>query len=184
LTKSQRLSGEILWPLLGIALVAVACAHPLWKIRSAQLTGDFLSHTFYLTFNIVGAGLMLWRAFRGGLKPLYWWPAIAALFTFLCVEGLKQATRLPRPDGEPTGFPSGHTTLSFSVAGLLTQIHPRLAPLWYGAAISIGWSRVEGHAHFPYQVVTGAVIGTAISWTIGRLLPGVDRRIKPTNLRQ
>ena len=169
--KCLRLPREILWPLLGVALLSVACAHPLWKIRSAQLTGDFLSHTFYLTFNIVGAGLMLWRGFRDGMKRLLWWPPIAALLTFLCVEGLKQATRLPRPDGEPTGFPSGHTTLSFAVAGLLTQGYPRLAVLWYSAAISIGWSRVEGHAHFPYQVVTGAVIGTGISWAIGRLLP-------------
>ena len=114
---------------------------------------------------------MLWRGFREGPKRLLWWPPIAALLTFLCVEGLKQATRLPRPGGEPTGFPSGHTTLSFAVAGLLTQTYPRLAALWYGAAISIGWSRVEGHAHFPYQVVTGAVLGTGISWAIGRLLP-------------
>ena len=160
----------VFWPLLSIALLAVADAHPLWRVRSAQLTGDFLSHTFYLTFNILGAALILWTGFRSGQRRRFWWPPTAALLTLLCVEGLKQASRLPRPNGEPTGFPSGHTTLSFAVAGLLTRAFPRLAPLWYVSAISIGWSRVEGHAHFPYQVLVGAVIGTGISWGISYFL--------------
>jgi len=87
------------------------------------------------------------------------------------VEVLKRATGLPRPDGDPTGFPSGHTTFSFAIAWLLTQTNPKLAPLWYAVAVAIGWSRVEGDAHFPYQVLCGAVLGTLLAWGISRFLP-------------
>ena len=167
MTKKRRSFFFLLGALLNIAVLVAACAHPLWKIRSAQLTGDFLSHTFYLSFCLFGAGKLVWIGIRNGDKYLYWWPPVTGLVTFICVESLKRATRLPRPDGEPTGFPSGHTTLSFAVAGLLSQVSPRFAVLWYAAAISISWSRIEGHAHFPYQVLAGAVIGTGISWGIG-----------------
>lgn len=114
--------------------------------------------------------LVLWRGAWGGSRHLLWWPPAVALGSALCVEGLKRATRLPRPDGDPTGFPSGHTTFAYALAWLLTQIHPRLAPLWYGVAVGIGWSRVEGDAHFPYQVLSGAALGTLVGWGISRLL--------------
>lgn len=146
-------------------MLAAAISHPLWTIRSAQLTGDFLSHTLYQSFIGIAAALLLWRG-AFGLKRLLWWPLLVGVLTPLCVEGLKRATRLPRPDGDPSGFPSGHTTFAFALAWLLTRAYPRLAPLWFAVAVSIGWSRVEGHAHFPYQVLCGAFLGTVIGWII------------------
>ena len=83
---------------------------------------------------------------------------LAATLTPLCVEGLKQATRLPRPDGDPSGFPSGHTTFAFALVWLLARAFPRGTGLWFAAAIAVGWSRVEGHAHFPYQAALRAVV--------------------------
>lgn len=129
--------------------------------------GDFLSHTLYQSFIGLAAVLLLWRG-AFGPKRLLWWPLLAGVLTPLCVEGLKRATRLPRPDGDPSGFPSGHTTFAFALAWLLARAYPRLAPLWFGVAVSIGWSRVEGHAHFPYQVLCGAFLGTVIGWAISR----------------
>lgn len=130
-----------------------------------QLTGDFCSHTLYQGFMGLAAVLLLWRGVRLD-KRYFWWAGLAALLTPLCVEGLKRLTRLPRPDGDPTGFPSGHTTFAFALAWLLMQAYPRGTALWFGIAIAIGWSRVEGHAHFPYQVLCGAVLGTAVGWGI------------------
>ena len=150
-------------------VLAAAISHPLWTIRDAQLTGDFLSHTLYQSFIALAAILLLWRGARGE-KRFLWWPLLAGLLTPLVVEGLKRATRLPRPDGDPSGFPSGHTTLSFALAWLLARAHPRGTPLWFGFAVSIGWSRIEGHAHFPYQVLCGAVFGTGIGWLISHKL--------------
>lgn len=154
-----------LWPLGSGILLAAAISHPLWTVRSAQLTGDFLSHTLYQSFIGVAAILLLWRG-ASGQKRLLWWPLLVGALTPLCVESLKRTTRLPRPDGDPTGFPSGHTTFVFALAWLLTRAYPRLAPLWFAAAVSVGWSRVEGHAHFPYQVLCGAFLGTVIGWAV------------------
>jgi membrane-associated phospholipid phosphatase len=134
-------------------------------VRSAQLASDFGSHTLYQSFIGLALVLLLWRGTRGQ-KWLLWWPLLVAVLTPLCVEGLKRATRLPRPDGDPSGFPSGHTTFAFGLAWLLTQVYPRGTPLWFAVAVAIGWSRVEGHAHFPYQVLCGAFFGTVIGWLI------------------
>jgi len=169
-----------LWPLGSGLVLAAAIAHPLWTIRSAQLTGDFLSHTLYQSFIGLAVIFLLWRGVRGQ-KWLLWWPLLAAILTPLCVEGLKRLTRLPRPDGDPSGFPSGHTTFAFALAWLLTRAYPRGTPLWFAVAVSIGWSRVEGHAHFPYQVLCGAFLGTVIGWAISHKIasPPSGARVAP-----
>ncbi len=145
-----------------------------------QLTGDFCSHTLYQSFIGLALVLLVWAGVRGR-KWLLWWPASVAVLTPLLVEGLKNATRLPRPDGEPTGFPSGHTTFAFALAWLLTRAFPRLTPLWFAIAVAIGWSRVEGHAHFAYQVLCGAVFGTTIGWLISQKIarPPSGARVAP-----
>jgi membrane-associated phospholipid phosphatase len=169
-----------LWPLTSGLVLAAAISHPLWTIRDAQLTGDFLSHTVYQSFLALAAILLLWRGARGE-KRICWWPLLAGLLIPLVVEGLKRATRLPRPDGDPSGFPSGHTTASFALAWLLTRVYPRGAPLWFAVAVSIGWSRIEGHAHFPYQVLCGACFGTIIGWLISQKIakPPSGARLAP-----
>ena len=153
------------WPLgSGLALAGLI-AHPPWHVRAMQLAGDFGSHTLYQGFIGLALALIVWRGARGQ-KRLLWWPLLVAVLTPLCVEGLKRATRLPRPGGDPTGFPSGHTTFAFALAWLLARAYPRGTPLWFGIAVAIGWSRVEGHAHFPYQVLCGALFGTVIGGLI------------------
>ena len=144
------------------------CADPPWTVRAAQLAGDFGSHTLYQSLMAVAAVLLLWRGARGGPRFVLWWPLAVSVLTPLCVEGLKRLTRLPRPDGEATGFPSGHTTFAFALAWLLARAYPRTAAVWYAVAVAIGWARVEGHAHFSYQVLCGAALGTLIGWGIRR----------------
>ncbi len=159
----------LLWP-LGAFLLLAALTQLTWPSHWVHRVGDFGSHTLYQSFIGLAAALFIWRALRNGPKSLLVWPPAVALGCGLCVEVLKRATLLPRPDGDPTGFPSGHTTFSFALAWLLTQTHPKLAPLWYAIAVAIGWSRVEGDAHFPYQVLCGAALGTAIGWVISRIV--------------
>ena len=164
------LQPALLWP-LGAFLLLVICTQLTWPSHAVHRVGDFGSHTLYQSFIAIAAVLFIWRGLRGGPKLLLWWPPAIALGTGLCVEVLKRATGLPRPDGDPTGFPSGHTTFSFAIAWLLTQTNPKLAPLWYAVAVAIGWSRVEGDAHFPYQVLCGAALGTFLAWGISRVIP-------------
>ena len=145
-----------------------------------QLWGDFCSHTLYQGLIGVALALLVCRGVRSERRCL-WWAALAATLTPLCVEALKHGTRLPRPDGDPTGFPSGHTTFAFALAWLLTQAFPRGTPLWFAAAVLVGWSRVEGHAHFPYQVLCGACLGTLIGWAISHKIarPPSGARLAP-----
>lgn len=174
--ERQADRGTARWATAAGLLLCAAAGHPVWLSRAAKLCGDFGSHTLYQSLVAVAAVLLLRHGWRSSGRRLLWWPFAVSLGTFLCVEGLKRATRLPRPDGEPTGFPSGHTTFAFALAWLLSLVCPRLRPLWFGVAVCIGWSRMEGLAHFPYQVLCGVVLGTLIGWCISYFIPSGEGR--------
>jgi membrane-associated phospholipid phosphatase len=67
--------------------------------------------------------------------------------------------------GSPS-FPSGHTSTSFSVATSLSMAYPK----WYVIAPSFLWasgvaySRMDLGAHYPTDVIAGAVIGSGSAW--------------------
>ena len=68
-------------------------------------------------------------------------------------------------DGSPS-FPSGHTSSSFATATSLSLMYPKwyvIAPsfLWAG---SVGYSRVYLGAHYPSDVVAGALVGAGSAW--------------------
>jgi membrane-associated phospholipid phosphatase len=69
-----------------------------------------------------------------------------------------------RVDG---GFPSGHAIAAFSVATIFARRYGgnhRWVPwLAYGAATTVGFSRVSLQAHFPTDVFAGAAFGYIIS---------------------
>jgi undecaprenyl-diphosphatase len=56
-------------------------------------------------------------------------------------------------------FPSGHTAVAFSAAGVLAAFVPRAAPAFFVLAAAIGYSRIYIGVHWPLDVVGGAVIG-------------------------
>jgi undecaprenyl-diphosphatase len=56
-------------------------------------------------------------------------------------------------------FPSGHTTNAFAAATILARAVPQAAPLWWGLAIAIAYSRVYLGVHYPLDVAGGAVLG-------------------------
>jgi membrane-associated phospholipid phosphatase len=58
-----------------------------------------------------------------------------------------------------TGFPSGHTTTVFALATAITYLWPKYSALAWIAAILVGLSRIVISAHYPSDVISGAVIG-------------------------
>lgn len=98
------------------------------------------------------------------------------LLASVAAEGLKLATQRQRPGGASEGdfwpdsgfslhndsFPSGHSTLVWSVAPILAEQYSEqawVAPLVYGLAVLGSWSRVNGDEHWASDVFCGAVIG-------------------------
>lgn len=85
-------------------------------------------------------------------------------------------------------FYSGHTSTAFSMATaysyLFMQRHPRsklIVPVWLlseGLAATTAVLRVEGGKHFWTDVITGAVVGSAV----GLLIPYLHRKALPAGV--
>jgi undecaprenyl-diphosphatase len=73
-------------------------------------------------------------------------------------------------------FPSGHAASSFACAATLARYTSRrVAIALFVLAALIAWSRVYVGAHYPLDVVAGAVVGLLIARAL-RPLPGALRR--------
>ncbi|MEO7918679.1 MAG: phosphatase PAP2 family protein [Thermoanaerobaculia bacterium] len=91
-------------------------------------------------------------------------------------------------DGGTAGhFPSGHSTQAFALASVIAASYssPWVKSGAYTVASVVAFARVRHNAHFPSDVLAGALIGTAIGCTIVRLnrssreastAPGESRR--------
>jgi len=58
-----------------------------------------------------------------------------------------------------TGFPSGHTTTVFALAMAIAYLWPKWSVFAWIFAILVGISRIVIGAHYPSDVMSGAVIG-------------------------
>jgi undecaprenyl-diphosphatase len=156
--------------------------HPRWLDRLADL----------VTLTTGGgwiwmAGLLLGAAFglrSGGTALRTLVPSL--LLTNLIVEGpIKAYFRRRRPFidivraivvGKKPGnwsFPSGHTAASFATARMVSCVWPRGWPGFYALAALVGFSRTYTGAHYPSDVLSGAVFGSVLAELIRRALAPV-----------
>lgn len=72
----------------------------------------------------------------------------------------------PSLKGGYDSFPSGHTTVAFCLAYILSQHFPKHRFLFYIFGFMVGFERVEDLSHFSSDVLAGAIVGIIV----GRLL--------------
>lgn len=63
-------------------------------------------------------------------------------------------------------MPSGHTAAAFVMASMLSWFFPVLTPFAFVWALLVGASRVVLRVHFPIDVLCGALLGSAVAWSV------------------
>ncbi len=135
------------------------------SVRQVADLASGKGNTFYLSLGIL---TLLSLAYAARSKDDFKRVAVVMLVETVVVQASQKIGFYcfgwwPRPSGHDGGFPSGHAAAACALAYLLTERLPRLAPLWYAVAALISWSRVEAGAHYPYQVVGGAILGLTVA---------------------
>ncbi len=145
---------------------------------------------------------LAWVALLGRYHPrLLWASLLTILLAGLLIHGSKFFFRLPRPAAVlppetlhligPAlyyrAFPSGHALTAFALAGLLWQVVPRLelrlAVLILAGGIAL--SRIAVGAHWPQDIIAGAVLGwlaAGWAWQLARRWPLADHGAVPVIL--
>ncbi|RMH09369.1 MAG: phosphatase PAP2 family protein [Aquificota bacterium] len=144
---------------------------------------------FFQYFRLLGKGWVLLLAFlvvllfQGERLKLF---LLLFFIESLTVNLLKIVFSAPRPAKvlqdvhllEPLyhkSFPSGDTAMAFALATFFSSGAPLwLKPLLWVYALLIGYGRVYVGAHFPFDVVVGALIGTLSYFVAHRLLKLVE----------
>ena len=115
-------------------------------------------------------GLSILLMAYGGDKPRETGRLLSSTFVAggLMVFGIKQTVRRKRPLEDELGdpsFPSGHTSIAFSMATILGHQYPKWRiPLYVGAGL-VGLSRIYLGRHYASDVLIGTAVG-AISGTL------------------
>jgi undecaprenyl-diphosphatase len=119
------------------------------------------------------------------------WPFVLTATAVYLAEGIADLLKVMVGEKRPNepdplvtiphsySFPSAHAATAFAGATMLSHFVPRAAPALYVLAAAIAYSRLYVGAHYPLDVIVGALIGVATAL----LLLAADRRRSAQVLR-
>lgn len=93
----------------------------------------------------------------------------ASFYTLVTTAAIKTAVKARRPEypDENDSFPSGHASMSFAFASVVTAEHGLYWGLpAYVVASFISFSRVNDGRHWSHDVLAGATIGASYGWGV------------------
>ena len=151
-----------------------------WAGRSQTVDAVMVACAKFLPVVFALALIGLWLTW----KPINQRAAFLAGLSALVALGIGQLVGMAFPRPRPylahpvhlliaptadTSFPSDHATLGFAVAVLVWRFNRRAGTALMLLALIIAFARIFVGAHYPTDVLGGAVLGTATSLAIATL---------------
>ena len=136
---------------LALAISGIGTAGIIWFLITAVLfikkkKGPLVFASIY------GAGVTSWALVELILKPLVARVRPTELMGAIIVGSTSHDFSMP----------SGHATIAFAMATVLSQKEPKWRWLFFSLAILISLSRIYLGKHYPLDVIMGGFIGAAI----------------------
>ena len=91
----------------------------------------------------------------------------------LLEEGVYRVEPLGPDAGPWHSFPSGHTAGAVALARAVARCWPGARPWAYACAAAVAAAQVPRGAHYPSDVLAGALVGVAAEVMVNRLFPPV-----------
>jgi undecaprenyl-diphosphatase len=140
-------SGWFLWP-LGILFLALAALPAPTRMAQLMLATVMVRVGFlFLAIGVPGLFVTIVKRMIGRARPLV--TGIADPFVFVPFKWTAAYASLP----------SGHATTAFSVLVAFGSVWPRARAIFWIYALAIAASRIAVTAHYPSDVLAGALVG-------------------------
>lgn len=147
--------------MIAMAISGAGTAGIIWFMLTAVLflKEEIKDHRFFLPFIIAGG--ISWTIVELFLKPLIARARPNEVMGAIIVGS----------GSDGFSFPSGHATIAFAMAVVLSRKEPKWKWMLFTLAVLISLSRIYLGVHYPLDVVFGAFLG----WGIGRIVYATQR---------